>query len=70
VREEVYVIEKPSNLERLKEKGVYDAKRITPEEEKLVASMTGEEVDVLIRLHEKLGGTAPGRTEIRPNFPL
>lgn len=59
-----------SNLQRLQENGVYDADKITPEEAELVQSMTAEEVDMLIHLHEKLGGTGEDREEIRPNFPL
>jgi hypothetical protein len=70
LRRRSIVVYKPSNLQRLREKGVYTADNITPEEEQLVQSMTAEEVDMLIHLHEKLGGTAEGREEIRPNFPL
>jgi hypothetical protein len=64
------VSNKPSNLERLKEEGVYTAENIDPEEEKLVESMTIDEVEMLISLHGKLGGTAKGREKFRPNFPL
>lgn len=64
------MIEEQSNLERLKDKGVYTADDITPEEEELVQSLTTDEVNMLIHLHEKLGPTARGRDKIRPCFPL
>jgi hypothetical protein len=70
LRRRSIVIEQASNLRRLKEEGVYTADEITPEERQLVQSMTDEEVDMLIHLYKKLGGTAEGREEIRPNFPL
>jgi hypothetical protein len=64
------VIEMPSNLRRLRDEGVYTADDITPEEEELVQSLTTDEVNMLIHLHEKLGPTAEGRDKIRPCFPL
>ena len=57
-----------SKLQRLEEAGILERKHFTPEEIKLVATITDEEIDVLVRLRQKLGAPAQDKQHIRPNI--
>jgi hypothetical protein len=55
-------------LQRLEEAGILERKQFTPEEIALVATITDDEIDVLIRLRQKLGAPAEDKQHIRPNI--
>jgi hypothetical protein len=57
-----------SKLQRLEEAGILERKQFTAEEMALVATITDEEIDVLIRLRQKLGAPAADKQHIRPNI--
>jgi hypothetical protein len=57
-----------SKLQRLEEAGILEQKSFTSEEQGLVDKITDEEIDVLIRLRQKMGATTEGKNHIRPNF--
>lgn len=57
-----------SKLQRLEEAGILERKLFTPEEMTLVAAITDDEIDVLIRLRQKLGAPADDKQHMRPNF--
>jgi hypothetical protein len=57
-----------SKLQRLEDAGILEQKNFTAEEMALVATITDEEIDVLIRLRQKLGAPVEGKGHIRPNI--
>ncbi|MGA3128095.1 MAG: aroma-sacti cluster domain-containing protein [Candidatus Korobacteraceae bacterium] len=57
-----------SKLQRLEEAGILDQRQFTPEEIALVATITDEEIDVLVRLRQKLGAPAQDKQHIKPNI--
>jgi len=59
-----------SKLQRLEEAGILERKHFSAEEIALVATITDDEIDVLIRLRQKLGTPADNKPHIRPNMIL
>lgn len=57
-----------SKLKRLEDAGILEAKQFSPEEISLIATITDDEIDVLVRLRQKLGAPAADKNHIRPNF--
>jgi hypothetical protein len=57
-----------TNLHKLEDAGILQRKQFTPEELALVAKITDEEIEVLIRLRQKLGEPAADKQHIRPNI--
>ena len=57
-----------TKLQKLEDAGVLDRRQFTTEEMALVATITDDEIDVLIRLRQKLGAPAADKNHIRPNF--
>jgi len=57
-----------SKLQRLEDAGILEQKQFSPEEIALVATITDDEIDVLIRLRQKLGAPSADKNHIRPNF--
>jgi hypothetical protein len=57
-----------SRLQKLEAAGILPKQQFTAEELVLVAKITDEEVEVLIRLREKLGAPADDKQHMRPNF--
>jgi hypothetical protein len=57
-----------SKLQRLEDSGILERKHFSAEEIALVATITDDEIDVLIRLRQKLGTPAEGKPQIRPNM--
>jgi len=56
-----------SKLERLHEAGVIDAGRFSDEDKQVIDKITDEEVDVLVKLRQRLGPVPPGKEHMRPN---
>ena len=44
-----------TNLDRLERAGVAEASQLSDREREFVAALTADEVDTLIRIHDKLG---------------
>jgi hypothetical protein len=59
-----------SKLQRLEDAGILDKRQFTPDELALVATITDDEIDVLVRLRQRLGASAADKSHIRPNFPV
>ena len=57
-----------ARLQKLEDAGILQKQNFTPEELALVAKITDEEVDVLIRLRKKVGAPADDKPHVRPNF--
>jgi hypothetical protein len=57
-----------SKLERLEAAGILERRQFTEDELALVATITDEEIDVLIRLRERLGQPEAGKAHIKPNI--
>jgi NADH/NAD ratio-sensing transcriptional regulator Rex len=57
-----------SKLQRLEDAGILERKNFTPEELTLVDQITDDEIDVLVRLRQKLGAPAADKNHIRPNI--
>jgi hypothetical protein len=57
-----------SKLQRLEQAGILEPRNFTAEELTLVDQINDDEIDVLIRLRQKLGPSAADKNHIRPNF--
>ena len=57
-----------SKLTRLENAGILEQKQFSPEEIALVGTITDDEIDVLVRLRQKLGAPSADKNHIRPNF--
>jgi hypothetical protein len=58
----------PSKLQRLEQAGILEQRQFTTEEIALVEKIDDDEIEVLIRLRQKLGEAGDGKNHIRPNF--
>lgn len=59
-----------SKLERLHEAGIIVAEHFTEKDKEIIAQITDEEIDVLIRLRQKLGEAPKGKEHLRPNITV
>ncbi len=57
-----------SKLERLETAGILERRQFSADELALVASISDDEIDVLIRLRERLGAPETGKPHIKPNI--
>ena len=57
-----------TKLQRLEDAGILQRKLFSADEMALVEKITDDEIDVLIRLRQKLGAPAADKNHIRPNF--
>jgi hypothetical protein len=57
-----------SKLKRLEDAGILEQKNFSAEEIAMVATITDDEIDVLVRLRQKLGTPAADKGHIRPNI--
>lgn len=58
----------PSKLQRLEDEGILEQRQFTAEELTLIATITDDEIDVLVSLRKRLGPATDGKNHIRPNF--
>lgn len=56
-----------SKLQRLQAAGILEQREFTAEEMTLIATITDDEIDVLVRLRERLGSPGENQQHIRPN---
>jgi len=61
---------KLSNMDRLEQADVGDASQLDERERELVASLTPDEVDMLIRIRQKLGRAREDSPYSRMRFPF
>ncbi len=57
-----------SKLQRLQTAGILEQRQFTVDEMTLIASITDDEIDVLVRLRERLGTPGDDQQHIRPNI--
>lgn len=57
-----------SKLQKLEKAGILEPKQFTTEEMTLVEKINDDEIEVLIRLRQRLGEAGEGKHHIRPNF--
>lgn len=57
-------------VQRLEAAGICKADSLTATEKEQLSKLSDQEVDVLIKLQQKLGPTEEGREAARPNFPI
>lgn len=57
-----------SKLQRLQSAGILEQRQFGQEELSLVATITDDEIDVLIRLRERLGAPNSDKPHIKPNI--
>jgi hypothetical protein len=60
----------PSNLDRLEKADVGDPSTLNERERELIETLTPEEVDVLIRIRQKLGRSREESPYSRMRFPF
>ncbi len=59
-----------SKLEKLETAGILERRHFSEEELKLVDDISEEEIEVLIRLRQKMGAAPDDKPHIRPNIAL
>jgi hypothetical protein len=59
-----------TNVELLEEAGILESANFSPEDQRLIESITPEEIAVLIKLRKKLGAAPLASANMRPNFPV
>lgn len=57
-----------SKLERLQTAGILERRQFGQEELALITTITDDEIDVLIRLRERLGAPDQDKQHIKPNI--
>ena len=57
-----------SSFDRLHEAGILEGEKFTEVDKQVIEKITPDEVDVLIRLRQKMGSVPPGKEHMRPNF--
>ena len=60
--------EQASNIERLEKAGILKTEHFSSHEQKVIESLSPEEVAVLIKLREKTGEAPGGKEHLRPNI--
>ena len=57
-----------AKLNKLEDAGILEKRQFAPEELALVAKISDEEVEVLVKLRKRLGAPAADKHHIRPNI--
>lgn len=57
-----------SNIERLESAGILKSEHFSDHDRKMLESISDEEIEVLIRLRSKMGGSPDGKDHMRPNI--
>jgi hypothetical protein len=57
-----------SKLQRLQSAGILEQRPFTADEMTMIETITDDEVDVLVRLRERLGAPGSNQQHIRPNI--
>lgn len=59
-----------SKIERLHEAGIIVSEHFSEKDKDVIAQITDEEIDVLIKLRQKLGEAPKGKEHMRPNIGI
>ena len=59
-----------SSFERLCDAGVIAGEHFSESDKAVIAKITSDEVDVLIKLRKKMGEGTSGKDHMRPNFAV
>jgi hypothetical protein len=59
-----------SKVERLHEAGVISAEHFSESDKKSIDKISDEEIDVLIKLRQKMGEAPKGKEHLRPNIGI
>ncbi len=59
-----------TNVQQLEEAGIIETEHFSPQDLKIIESITPEEIAVLIKLRQKLGAAPAAQANQRPNFPV
>jgi hypothetical protein len=59
-----------AKLEKLEAAGILERRHFSEEELKMIDHITDEEIEVLIKLRKKIGGSPDDKPHIRPNIGL
>jgi NADH/NAD ratio-sensing transcriptional regulator Rex len=59
-----------SKVQRLHEAGIINAAHFSEIDIKVIEQITDEEVDVLIKLRQKIGHAPEGKEHLRPNIGI
>lgn len=62
--------DKKTNVERLAEANILNIDHFSEHDQKILESISAEEIDVLIKLRKKMGEAPAGKEHMRPNFPV
>lgn len=57
-----------NSFERLHDAGVIDGNHFSEADKQILEKITGEEVEVLIRLRKKMGAAPADKPHLRPNM--
>jgi hypothetical protein len=57
-----------SKLQRLQSSGILESRQFSPDELTMIATITDDEIDVLVRLRERLGVPDDDKQHIKPNI--
>ncbi len=57
-----------AKLERLESAGILERRQFSAEELAMIATISDEEIDVLIKLRNRLGQPDDGKPHIKPNI--
>ena len=60
--------DRKSNVQRLEEAGILKQEHFSEHDKRAIESISDEEVEVLIRLRQKMGEAPSGREHMRPNI--
>jgi hypothetical protein len=58
------------NFERLHEAGIIAGEKFSEHDKALIDKITDEEVEVLIKLRQKMGSVPDGKQHLRPNIAI
>ncbi|HTW45289.1 MAG TPA: aroma-sacti cluster domain-containing protein [Acidobacteriaceae bacterium] len=59
-----------SKIERLHAAGIIVAEHFSESDKKIVDQITDEEINVLIKLRQRMGAVPQGKEHLRPNIPV
>ena len=59
-----------SKIQRLHEAGIIVADHFSEGDKQVIDQITDEEIDVLIKLRQRMGAVPEGKEHLRPNIPV
>ena len=59
-----------SKIQRLHQAGIIVAENFSESDKQVVDQITDEEIDVLVKLRQRMGAVPAGKDHLRPNIPV